>query len=120
MNLYHVTAPEDMYLSEDALLAEARAAGYAGASPMIAMLRLAEAGVFEFEGVVVRRAFHLSDNPVLRSMARRCWPKEQHDTIGAAEAQLRSITKRGLEKNIERIHTYLCPHCRKYHVGHRG
>lgn len=49
---------------------------------------------------------------------RRCWPKEQHRTKGAAEAQMRSIVRRGLAKNLEKIHVYVCPHCRCYHVGH--
>lgn len=118
MNLYHATVP-DVWLSEDALFAEARAVGYTGRSAMVAMLRLAEAGVYEFEGVVVKGFVRMQDT-ALRTMARPCWPKEQHTSLGAAEAQLRSITKRGLEKNIARIHTYLCPHCGTYHVGHRS
>lgn len=61
----------------------------------------------------------LSDSPVLRALARRCWPKEQHATRGAAEAQLRSITRRAKEKGAT-IHAYHCPHCRTWHVGHGG
>lgn len=49
---------------------------------------------------------------------QKCWPKEQHRSEGAARAQLRSIVKRGLEKNAARIHVYQCPCCRCWHVGH--
>jgi hypothetical protein len=49
---------------------------------------------------------------------RRCFPKEQCATQGAAEAQMRSIVRRGLEKNIETIHVYRCPDCGAWHVGH--
>lgn len=63
--------------------------------------------------------------PALRKLARRCWPKEQHKTQGSAEAQMRSITKRDLEKDTSRIHTYECPDCLHpetgkpaWHVGH--
>lgn len=54
----------------------------------------------------------------LREHARKCWPKEQCESRGAAEAQMRSIVKRGLEKNIDTIHVYECPHCHMWHVGH--
>lgn len=60
----------------------------------------------------------LSRAPALRALARRCWPKEPHATRGAADAQLRSILKRGLAKDEERIHVYRCPFCRRWHVGH--
>lgn len=60
----------------------------------------------------------LRDLPALRDLMRACWPKEQHETQGAAEAQLRSITKRALEKSSA-IHTYRCPVCHHWHVGHR-
>lgn len=56
----------------------------------------------------------------LRKLARPCWPKEQHNTRGGAEAQLRSIIKRGLERDIRRIHVYRCPECSSWHVGHKG
>lgn len=62
----------------------------------------------------------LSDLPALRQLARPCWPKTQHASSGAAEAQLRSILKNDLAKNARRIHTYQCPHCRMWHVGHKG
>ena len=48
---------------------------------------------------------------------RKCWPKEQHSTKGKAEAQMRSITKRGLEKDRDTIHVYECA-CGSWHVGH--
>lgn len=54
----------------------------------------------------------------LRELARRCWPKEQHASREAAEAQKRSILKRGLEGDAKRIHVYRCPHCNAWHVGH--
>ena len=63
--------------------------------------------------------------PALRALVRKCWPKEQHKTQGAAEAQMRSITKRDLEKDNSRIHVYECPDCvhpdtkkAAWHVGH--
>ncbi len=62
----------------------------------------------QLRGEIIRRA----------KARRRCWPKEQHKTQGAAEAQLRSITRRGLEKDLDRIHTYYCPTCHTWHVGH--
>jgi hypothetical protein len=51
---------------------------------------------------------------------RACWPKEQHRSQGAAEAQVRSLVKRGLEKDLQAIHAYRCPHCDFFHVGHSG
>jgi len=60
----------------------------------------------------------MQDVPALRQMVRRCWPKAQCDTKGAAEAQMRSLLKRGLEKNAATVHVYECPHCRYWHVGH--
>lgn len=60
----------------------------------------------------------MQDNDVLRSLSRPCFPKEQHATRGAAEAQMRSILKRGLEKDSKRIHVYKCPDCHAWHVGH--
>jgi hypothetical protein len=57
---------------------------------------------------------------------RACWPKQQHHSIGAAEAQLRSLLKRGLAKNARRIHVYECVECARrlgrktWHVGHPG
>ncbi len=59
----------------------------------------------------------LSSAPALRAMARRCFPKEQHASRGAAEAQLRSLQTRDLAKN-DTAHTYECPHCGTWHVGH--
>jgi hypothetical protein len=59
----------------------------------------------------------LRDHPALRSLARRCWPKTQWISRGAAEAQMRSLMKRDLTKNST-CHVYACPHCRFWHVGH--
>lgn len=60
----------------------------------------------------------LAHNPVLRSLGRKCFPKEQHRTQVGAEAQLRSLVKRDLRKNVT-AHTYQCPFCRYWHVGHQ-
>ena len=55
---------------------------------------------------------------------RDCWPKEQHFSKGAAEAQMRSITRRNLARDLSRIHVYPCPGCSRrhqrkvWHVGH--
>ena len=62
----------------------------------------------------------LSDNSTLRSVTRKCWPKEQHTTKGAAEAQRRSILRRGLAKDPDRIRAYKCESCPFWHVGHGG
>jgi len=66
----------------------------------------------------MQRAFLLRDHlkAVMRE-ERPCYPKQQHDTRGGADAQKRSIEKRNLQKN-SRLHVYHCPHCFKYHVGH--
>lgn len=48
-----------------------------------------------------------------------CWRKERWPSRGAAEAQLRSILRRGKAKDVRRINVYECPHCRLFHVGHR-
>lgn len=60
----------------------------------------------------------LGDQPTLRRLVRPCWPKERHASYQKAQAQLRSILKRGLEKDLNTIHSYLCPHCHGWHVGH--
>lgn len=87
----------------------------------------------EVDGLLVCQAFSLReqlrplrDRLVEREKSkRRCWPKVQHETRGAAEAQMRSILKRGLEKDVGRIHVYRCDDCRDsttgrrfFHVGH--
>ena len=56
---------------------------------------------------------------------RRC-RKEVHRSRGAAEAQMRSILRRGLAKDEGTIHVYRCPECSQHdqrdawHVGHDG
>ena len=60
----------------------------------------------------------LRDIPALRALARRCWPKEQHASKGIADAAMRSLLKRGLEKDAKRIHSYECPFCGSWHTGH--
>lgn len=59
----------------------------------------------------------LSNNPALRALARKCWPKEQHESEGAADAAARSLLKRNLEKGVT-LHSYKCPHCGSWHTGH--
>lgn len=59
-----------------------------------------------------------ADLPALRVLARRCWPKEQHESQGKAEAHLRGLVRRGLEKDAARINSYKCRHCGAWHVGH--
>lgn len=54
----------------------------------------------------------------LRAHGRPCWRKQGYRTQGAAEAQKRSLLRRGLEKDAETINTYQCPHCGEWHVGH--
>lgn len=61
----------------------------------------------------------LQDNPTLRAMTRACWPKEQHISREAAEAQVRSLVNRDLQKDNS-LHPYRCPDCSQWHVGHRG
>lgn len=57
---------------------------------------------------------------------KKCFRKERHFSKGSAEAQMRSIMRRGLEKDPKRIHVYVCPECtrdyrrRVWHVGHAG
>lgn len=64
----------------------------------------------------------LRENPILRRVAsvvgvRKCWPKEQHETHGKALAAARSLLRRGLEKDRERLHVYECA-CGAWHTGH--
>lgn len=59
----------------------------------------------------------MQDTP-LRRLARRCWPKEQHASMGAARAHLRALVKAGLLKDESRARAYRCVHCGKCHVGH--
>lgn len=53
-----------------------------------------------------------------------CRPKRGWETKAQAEAQLRSITKRvdagtlGDRRAGDKLETYRCKHCKKYHVGH--
>lgn len=113
--------PDDMRLElEEELSAWAWAEHYALVWTA-AMEEVKEHGLRTYGSKVVEvhHAFRMSDHPTVKALARRCWPKEQHATRGAAEAQLRSIVRRALEKDAERIHVYECPHCRTWHVGHR-
>jgi hypothetical protein len=55
---------------------------------------------------------------------KKCYRKQRHFTRRSAEAQMRSILKRDLEKDRDRIHVYECPECTSdydrdvFHVGH--
>jgi rubrerythrin len=61
----------------------------------------------------------LRDNPVLRSMTRRCWPKEQHASMGKAEAHLRAMKRRDERlRDSDTLRAYRCRHCGYYHTGH--
>lgn len=65
-----------------------------------------------------QRAFTMREHlQMVMRAERQCYPKQQHDTFGAADAQKRSIEKRNLQRS-KRLHVYKCPHCFKYHVGH--
>lgn len=65
-----------------------------------------------------RIALNRMSDTELRRLARRCWPKEQHASQKKAEAQMRSLLKRGLEKDETKLHAYECPDCGSWHVGH--
>lgn len=60
--------------------------------------------------------FRLGDFPSAVPLRRVCWRKERHQTIGAAEAQARSLTRRGLDG--DGVRGYACPSCGGFHVGH--
>lgn len=68
-----------------------------------------------------RRFAMLGDNPVLRQMGRKCYPKERYTTMRAAEAHLRSLVKREKAKDVARLNAYgPCRYCDGYHVGHNN
>ena len=63
----------------------------------------------------------LKGNRILVDLAcrfRRCWPKAQHPSRGAAKAQLRSLERRGLVRDPRTAHIYPCSNCGAWHVGH--
>lgn len=63
--------------------------------------------------------FRIGDShPELARLAHSCWRKQRHASQASAEAQLRSIVRRGLEKDARRIHTYFHAECGGWHVGH--
>lgn len=77
------------------------------------------------EAVITNGILGMFRERLTRVVGRRsCWPKETHDSEGAATAQLRSIVRRGLAKDVARIHVYRCPECSRargmsaWHVGH--
>lgn len=51
---------------------------------------------------------------------RRPWcdGKTQHETMGQAQAAVRSLLRRELAKDTATIHAYQCPTCLKFHTGH--
>lgn len=68
----------------------------------------------------MRMAFRIGDVATdLARAASPCWRKQRLESRGAAEAQMRSLLKRGLEKDAATIRAYACPHCGFWHVGHR-
>lgn len=55
---------------------------------------------------------------VLPELRRKCFPKRQHASFGAAETQLHDILVNHMAKDASRIHSYMCPDCGAWHVGH--
>lgn len=55
---------------------------------------------------------------VIPKLRRKCHPKIQHPSRGAAETQLHDVLVHKMAKDVGRIHTYLCPDCGSWHVGH--
>ena len=50
--------------------------------------------------------------------ARMCAGKHRHKSLGAAEAHLRSVERRGL-RAADRMSVYACHHCGYFHVGRK-
>jgi hypothetical protein len=62
--------------------------------------------------------FRMADT-ALRQLARRCFPKEQHDTKGKADAHIRALVRLDKDrKEVGNLRSYQCRHCAKWHVGH--
>jgi hypothetical protein len=55
---------------------------------------------------------------IIPELRRKCFPKIQHADRGAAETQLHDVLVNRMAKDVRRIHTYLCPECGMWHVGH--
>jgi len=108
--LYHQVVPEDVFMTSACVIAEARAAGDTPADAIEAITFLQAHRGHIFEGV----SCAFNGLPLTRPAGCR---KHPHDSKGAAEAQARSIKRRGLQRN-NRIHAYRCPDCGRYHVGH--
>jgi hypothetical protein len=60
----------------------------------------------------------LSENEGLRKLARKCWPKVQYKSQGAADAHIRALKKAGKEGDAATLRAYRCVHCHAFHVGH--
>lgn len=58
--------------------------------------------------------------PAVLIQQRPCWRKTPHQSLGAANAHLRSLQRNILVRNAETLNSYHCPHCGLYHVGHRA
>ena len=49
----------------------------------------------------------------------RCGRKRRHASRGKAEAAIRSLVRRGLDRPGEgQLESYRCPRCLSWHVGH--
>jgi len=53
----------------------------------------------------------------LTMLARPCWRKRPHRSRGSAEAQLRSLARRGMLDPVEGTRVYECRFCARWHVG---
>lgn len=115
----HVLTPDDVFVTADVIIGWA--AAHIETTPTLeeAIQLLTDLGTHTFEQAVLTHGVSVNRMcDVLRPLGRACFPKEQHETQGAAEAQVRSLTRRSLEKDAGRIHAYKCPHCPGWHVGH--
>jgi hypothetical protein len=62
--------------------------------------------------------FRLGDiSEELRRRSRPCWRKQRWPSLGAAQAQLRSLLRSEHVRDTELLNAYLCPHCEGYHIG---
>lgn len=50
---------------------------------------------------------------------RPCWKKQRWLSLGAAEAQLRSLLRQTWVKEPDRLNAYPCCYCKGFHIGRR-